>query len=233
MLLYQQNGYRIYRTDTVRCGCYIFSYGDCYVLVDTSMGFERTRIERSISKTGIQKLDAIFLTHSHVDHAGNAQYFSDKFRCPVFVSEKGLKNVRNGISAVPAGTMIYGKIVSYLGRKLPARMLRAFDQCPDAKPLTPGIVDMYLGSHARLMDTPGHSDDSVSIILDNTVALIGDSAVNMFGGKFPPFADDTGLLKKTWAALLQTEAKLFCPAHGRPFTRNDFLRAYERMKVDV
>ncbi|NLL75786.1 MAG: hypothetical protein GX235_00830 [Clostridiales bacterium] len=89
-------------------------------------------------------------------------------------------------------------------------------------------MNYYLGDAARLIETPGHSHDSISIILEDKIVFLGDTLVSTIGPKYPPFADEEILLKKTWKELLKTKAKLFCPAHGRPFGRVAFIKIYQK-----
>ncbi|MFB6146736.1 MAG: MBL fold metallo-hydrolase [Halobacteriaceae archaeon] len=74
-------------------------YGSVYVLtdpvpavVDTGTGADRERIDDALAALGIERaaLEAILLTHVHLDHAGGAGYLADA--CPnatVYVHEAG------------------------------------------------------------------------------------------------------------------------------------------------
>jgi glyoxylase-like metal-dependent hydrolase (beta-lactamase superfamily II) len=52
-------------------------------LVDTGHPIERPLLARSLRAAGVDRLDGILLTHRHSDHAGNAAWLRDRFRCPV------------------------------------------------------------------------------------------------------------------------------------------------------
>ncbi len=229
MLIYDKNEYRVTRTGTFRCSCYIVSYKEKIVLIDTSVKAERKAIAKSLKKYNIDKLDAIFLTHSHTDHAGNAKYLSDIYNCPVFIYEKGLNNVKNGICSIPKGINFLGKAICFLSNRPPFNNFTEFDKCEKAEALTEGTVKYYLGTDAKLAYTLGHTQDSVSILIDNKIVLIGDCAVNFFGNKYPPFADDEELLKKTWDELIHINAELYCPSHGKPFGYTEFKDANNKL----
>lgn len=229
MLIYDKNEYRVTRTGTFRCSCYIVSYKEKTVLIDTSVKAERKAIAKSLKKYDIDKLDAIFLTHSHTDHAGNAKYLSDIYNCTVFIYEKGLNNIKNGICSIPKGVNFLGKTICFLSNRLPFNSFTEFDACQNAEPLTEEVVKYYLGQDAKSAYTPGHAQDSVSILIDNKIVLLGDCAVNFFGNKYPPFADDERILKNTWVELIKINAEIYCPSHGKPFRYNEFKKAYERL----
>ena len=65
------------------------------------------------------------------------------------------------------------------------------------------------------MHTPGHTEGSISLIIDNEIALVGDTMFGAFPGTiFPPFANDESLMVNSWEKLLKTKCKVFIPSHG-------------------
>jgi glyoxylase-like metal-dependent hydrolase (beta-lactamase superfamily II) len=229
MTILSKNGFTVQRTTTRRCACYIIKTKKYNVLVDTSVRFERDNVAKSIQAAGIQKIDAIFLTHSHTDHVANAQYFSEVFRCKVYVSEKGLIKIRRGCCIMPKGTNLFGRLICKAEPRIPFYRFTRFQACPHAEPLNTEVVKFYLGESSELLETPGHTDDSVSILTDDGIALVGDAMVNTFGNLYPPFADEEKAVTASWKALLDTRCRLFCPAHGVPLDRETLLSAYEKV----
>jgi glyoxylase-like metal-dependent hydrolase (beta-lactamase superfamily II) len=69
-----------------------------------------------------------------------------------------------------------------------------------------------------ILPTPGHTSGSVSVIVSNRHALVGDTLFNVFKKNlFPPFADDQEELVRSWEKLLDTGCDTFYPGHGKPF----------------
>ena len=70
-----------------------------------------------------------------------------------------------------------------------------------------------LGTHGEVIEAPGHSHDSVSLLLDSGLAFIDD--LNL-----PQFASDesaAALTRDSWRKLLDQGAKTFYPAHCDSF----------------
>jgi hydroxyacylglutathione hydrolase len=72
-----------------------------------------------------------------------------------------------------------------------------------------------------VIHTPGHSWGSVSVLLDNGEAFVGDLAMNMLPMRLKPglpiFGDDVQIVKNSWQKRLDMGAKTVYPAHGKPF----------------
>lgn len=228
MIISNMNGCIVHRTKTHRCSCYIIDTGEYRILIDTSMGFEKSAVAKCIQTIRGQNIDAIFLTHSHTDHVANAQYFSDVFHCKVFISEKGLPNIRQGSCTMPKGTYYLSRLIQRIEPHIPFYQFTRFHPCSRIEPLNNEVVRYYLGESSELIETPGHTVDSISISLNNSIAIVGDAMVNAFGKLFPPFADDENVVLSSWKALLSTQCELFCPAHGKPISREKLLSAYEK-----
>ena len=67
----------------------------------------------------------------------------------------------------------------------------------------------------ELIATPGHSDDSISVIVNNEIGLVGDTMFGVFKSSiFPPFADNPDEMVESWEKLFDTNCHTFLPGHG-------------------
>ncbi len=82
-----------------------------------------------------------------------------------------------------------------------------------------------------ILHTPGHSPGSVSVIIDDEIAIVGDTMFGMIRKSvFPPLAYDPKLMIKSWGKLLDTGCTTYLPAHGGERTREVLKRQYKKYK---
>jgi hydroxyacylglutathione hydrolase len=82
------------------------------------------------------------------------------------------------------------------------------------------------------MNTPGHTTGSMSVIVDDEVALVGDTMFGVFKRSvFPPFADDVSEMIKSWGKLLNSNCKFFLPSHGREKSREQLMTVYNKKTI--
>lgn len=210
-------GTKVIRLNNFRCSCYFIVKGNNAVLVDTSIRAERSIIERAMKKNGIKKPSAVVLTHNHFDHAGNAEFFRRKYKCDVLIHEKDYEGLRKGYTYLPDGmAQPFRWAVGFVNSRKIILPFQKFPPCPGAVPVSDGVTLEKYGINARIISTPGHTDGSVSIIVDNEIALVGDCMVRSVNGEiFPPFAEHPDEVAGSWIRLVNTGCRLFLPAHGK------------------
>ncbi len=213
-----------------RSNVFLINSGDKKILVDTGPRFMQKIVIRRLMKLGIRSIDYLILTHTHFDHAANARAIKNCFNARVIVhaSEEGF--LKSGDSPVPAGTNLFTGWLTRTSGKLANRLVKyqgcdadiTFDQ------------QLYLSEdleNIQVIHTPGHSAGSSSVIIDNEIALAGDTLFGTYPGScFPPFADDRELLFTSWELLLETGCRVFFPSHGSVRTREQVSRELKKRK---
>ena len=225
-----KNGYKITRVLAGRSNVYLVAHGGKNILVDTSPGSRWKRLDEKLEDLGVERLKALVLTHSHYDHAGNAARLRKLYGVPVIMHRAEAPLLAAGESIVPKGTHFLGRfLVDHLGKRF-SRSL-ACDPCRTDILVDDGLRLDDLGFNAFILHTPGHSPGSISVIVDDEIAIVGDA---MFGvlpwSVFPPFAADAGQLVASWGNLLQTKCRLFLPAHGSANSRQQVLKDYNKRR---
>jgi hydroxyacylglutathione hydrolase len=203
---------------------------DGAILIDTGCPGEEGRIVAALRKNDVppEKLRLILHTHGHYDHCGSTAALKRFTAAPTAVHRADVHLLRRGRNdpLKPVGVAAHlVKLISY----------KPFD------PLEPDVIldrEMDLrayGIKGRVLFTPGHTAGSISVLLDDGSAMVGDLMVGGYlgGWLFPGrpgyhwFADDLEALKRSIKVLLRCEAHTLFVAHGGPLARQAVLRRFK------
>lgn len=228
-----RGGHTVRRLLAGRSNVYLLAGHSGLILVDTGRRNRWSDLERQLEETGVARLDALVLTHSHFDHAENARRIRDTYGATVIVHESESGFLERGDAPLPAGSAPATRIFTPRLRRFLAPWFR-YDGCPadvtvkDRLDLSPWGVSGYL------LHTPGHCRGAMSVVLDDEIALVGDAMVNAGPWSvFPPFADDVGLLIDSWRRLLETGCRIFLPGHGTAIAQALLEQRYEERRRRV
>jgi glyoxylase-like metal-dependent hydrolase (beta-lactamase superfamily II) len=87
-----------------------------------------------------------------------------------------------------------------------------------------------------IIETPGHTVDSVSILFDDGDCLIGDAAANflrVLGSRYcVVFVSDLSAYYRSWERVIAEGALRIFPAHGRPFAVDKLKRNLWKNKAE-
>jgi hydroxyacylglutathione hydrolase len=200
------------------------------MLVDTGPGFMWRTLEKRLDKLLINKIDLLILTHSHFDHAANAYRIKEKYNAKVIIHQTETKFLTTGDNILPTGTNAFSRLLvktfakkfSSIARYNPCNHDFLFDEYYD--------LTEY-GLNGYLIHTPGHTEGSISVIVDNEIALVGDTMFGVFWWTvFPPFASDQVLLLNSWGKLLNTKCRIFIPSHGSANKRGLVEKDYSKIR---
>jgi hydroxyacylglutathione hydrolase len=227
------NGLKIEQILSGRSNVFLLSNNSVNLLIDTSPAYRWKKLINSLDYKGIRNIDYLLLTHSHYDHSDNAALLKQKFRCKVILHRSEEFNLLTGEMSKPQGTTVFTKFLTdHFASLLSKRM--------QGNPCQPDILidDNYpledFGFTARIIHTPGHSPGSVSVIVDDEIAIAGDTIFGVFKGKvFPPYAADVKSLIISWGKLLETNCNVFLPSHGRARYREQLRREYNKRKTII
>jgi hydroxyacylglutathione hydrolase len=211
----------IFQVLSGRNNCFLIPSEKGNMLIDTGLEFAYSSLRKDIEHLHLAtgKIDYLILTHTHFDHCRNARAIQAEYGSQIVVGEKEADFVEEGYTPIPKGTFTFTKFLVHIGNKLGSGWFS----------YEPFSADIRVEDHFNLMDgdlkidlisTPGHSTGSISIIVDDEIALVGDVMLNMFGDAiFPPFADDIPEMICSWEKLLNTSCRLFLPGHRKEISR--------------
>lgn len=189
-------------------------------LVDCGTRTSGPRLVRSLRMLGFDPtaVDHIVLTHWHADHMGSAARFAASSARPlVHVGAADAAAVR-GSNPRPHRTAPPGD-VSRLGRLL-APMARPGPPVADVQTVGDGDVLAWAG-YARVLDTPGHTAGSISLLTRSGVLIAGDAVMNLGGLSrgVGPFRSSRSSEAATLRRLAAEEFDVLAVGHGPPVVK--------------
>jgi hydroxyacylglutathione hydrolase len=218
----------IYSILSGRTHIYLVKNHDAALLVDAGPLKSSDMVTLAIinSGTDLRQIKGIVMTHTHKDHSQALLKFKETTRAPVMVHQLEAENLEQGYTPIPIGTVLTTRIISWMGRTYGS-------QWPYYPPVKPDILlqDKFdlqsYGIDGYIIHTPGHTAGSVSLILAEGSAFVGDSLMGTaITTVMPIFANDIPTLYKSWKILLDTGSEIFYPSHGQPLTRMQLEREY-------
>jgi hydroxyacylglutathione hydrolase len=217
----------IYRVLSGRINSYLVSHSKGLILVDCGFTKHSDRLIQNLRNLDIDErtIDYLLLTHTHFDHCQSAAEISKKINPQIIVHSAEAYNLITGNSPLPKGASFFPKqIIAVANKLLPGK-----SKIPPVEPniLVQSRTTLFGTESLQIIHTPGHSAGSISLVVDNEIAICGDAAFGVFPNRaMPPFADDIYDLIDSWGTLLETNCSLFLPGHGRPITRKTLEKEY-------
>ncbi len=174
------------------------------LLVDAGWAVSMPELTHGLGRYGIELSDIkyVMMTHSHPDHAGLTQ------------------EVKN---ACGARLLIHERQIPYL-----QDLLAFYQRRGGYEPIVVGPDDIVvksdgsretlnsIGIDGEIVETPGHSDDSISLVLDSGIAFVGDL-------RTPDQVDSDSyeVVCDSWRKLLSLNVQTAYPAHAGPIQAKD------------
>lgn len=180
---------------------------NCYILIDERSqksvvidpGSEGDRIVQAIERSG-SDVEAIWITHAHVDHVGAIASVKRRWNVPVYLHPLD----RRLYEAAPRQAEVYG--VPFEEAPAPDR------EFVDAQELKVGDVPM------KVMHAPGHAPGHV-VIFGDGIALVGDC---LFAGSIGrtdlPFSNPPQLAASLEKIVALDPDTVVYPGHGAATT---------------
>jgi hydroxyacylglutathione hydrolase len=211
-----------------RSNVFLISKDERNILVDTGIKRKGNTVLKRLNILNIHKIDILFLTHSHFDHTGNAQQIVDTFNCRPLIRKEEIPCIKTGSFIPLKGTTRFTKIIIHLFLNTFSRWIKFTPFQSD--PISEDYFEIRdLGFKALILHTPGHTPGSASLLIEDEIALVGDTLFGVFPNAcLPPYAADEKQMLLSWGKLLDSPCCLFLPSHGSERHRDTFLKAYQK-----
>lgn len=225
-----QNGSEIFQVLNRRSNSYLIcnDFGNLLVDTGTRKSFHRLICNLDSPELKPGKIDYLVLTHTHFDHCQNAFSLKENTGCRIVMSKNEAIYSGEGYTPLPGGTSWLTRQIAKGGRKIGKARFGFTPFIPDV--LVEEKLDLDINNRTvSIIHTPGHSAGSISVIVDEEFALVGDSLFGVFRKSIlPPFADNPEDLVNSWGLLLKTSCQKFLPGHGDEITRDRLQSEYDK-----
>lgn len=223
-----KNGYKIIQILGGRSNVFLLTNGEKNILVDTSPAFMWNILNHRLKKLNISKIDYLILTHAHFDHAANSKKLKEIYKAAIIIHRTEATNLNQGTNPLTSGTNQFYRLITKFQDKSLAKFLN-YEPCENDYVVDSRFDLNEFGFDAFILHTPGHTIGSISIIVDNEIALVGDCMFGIFRNSvFPPVALDIKEMIKSWGKLLETGCSIYIPSHGSANKRALVQKDYDK-----
>jgi ribonuclease/clavin/mitogillin len=174
---------------------WVVSAGKSRLLVDLgypgTMGSMRARLKQM--DIPLQEIKYALATHFHIDHAGLAQELK--------MAGVGLLVLDTQVAAIPLMKKFTKPQDHYVDILLDGNINISFKESRS--------LLAQIGILGEILPTPGHSNDSVSLLLDDGSVFTGDLTQLEYA-----WGEAGKVVKASWQLLKERGAKRIYPAHG-------------------
>lgn len=209
----------------------IISENGC-VAIDTGYEGGYDNYSRKLAKNGINMSDIkyIFLTHAHDDHAGFLRELLEATSATLVLHKDAPQRLKAGQNSFEGGctsrkALTVCKVLALFGKG--KHLFPSIDVCDKMM-----IVDkddqpfVKLGLDARVVLLPGHTADSIGLLLSDGVLFCGDAAMNGPGitARHPIWIENLDDHRKTWDSIIAGDVSTIYTSHGKVFPAKDLVR---------
>jgi glyoxylase-like metal-dependent hydrolase (beta-lactamase superfamily II) len=142
----------------------------------------------------VKDVTHVLVTHYHIDHGAIAEEMKDKgAKLIVMESQREHLNAQKKFVKLP---IVFHEIKNEGNIEVTFKESRVFLEA--------------LGIEGKIISTPGHSQDHLTLILENDIAFTGDLPPE---NSYPQGSD----VFNDWLQLHELKVTRIYPAHGRPY----------------
>lgn len=210
----------------VNCWAYHIESG--YAIIDTGYenNYKNFKKKLKASNIAIDQIKYCFLTHAHDDHAGFInQLLLDNQDVKIIMSDRGVATLRKGQNSFIGGctskfALAFCNVMRLFGKgqhKFPPIKAEYENRIIIISNDNRTCLEQEL--NGKIIETVGHTFDSISLLLNNGYLFCGDAAMNGFPSKhnITIWAEDIAAFLQSWQKIISLQPTKIFPGHGKPF----------------
>ena len=189
--------------------------GEKPILVDTGWGSGTGTVLKGLAEIGLKPTDLalIVCTHGHGDHAGGAAKLRELSGAKVVLGAGDVEMTESGHNRKPLHATLLGTLL----KPITMRPFPAFT--PDIA--ADGEIDLApYGVEGRIVPTPGHTPGSLSVVLADGDAIVGDLVRGSLFAPHSPrrhyYHDDCAAAESHLQSLVDGGTTRLFVGHGGP-----------------
>ncbi len=200
------------------------------IVIDAGMPHMARWILHRVRALGYDPRDVrlILLTHGHIDHAGSAVALRRLTGAPIALHRGDARLVATPDLKIPPARSprIHAavRVLERFGRWIPLETFTPDVWLDEAFPLAD------VGLKGRIVCTPGHTQGSVSVALDEGAVFVGDAILNLVRVSFPLVWEDPGAARETALRIQSLHPRLVYSGHGRTFGPSELDAFIEKVR---
>lgn len=235
----------LYNCGNIVVNNFVYKIKDGCVMIDTGYENYLCSVLTKLKKHNIEpeEIRYIFLTHAHDDHAGFLNEFLNKYPdVKVICSDKSLETLRKGQNSFEGGcstelALIFCNIMKLFGKgkhlfpKLESHNENKIIQVSDQN-----RGDLQEILNGKIIETPGHTKDSISLLHESGNLFCGDAAMNGFPSshRITIWVENKEDFIESWKKIIELKPAAIYPAHGKKFDYHDLeknMKNLEKIKL--
>jgi len=176
---------------------YLLRTSSGWIMIDAGWPDTFAHLQRLLKQNGISADDIRYLliTHFHPDHAGLAQ---------------NIRGCGAGLILHTAQVPFVAALNAFFRRKPEFRFIPIdTNNCLVVTSAESRAFFAAIGIKGELIATPGHTDDSISLVIDDYCAFIGDLPVLSLAEAY-----QDPKISNSWKLIQSFRVKTIYPAHG-------------------
>jgi len=200
-----------------------------YLLIDTGYPEQFPGFCKKLNKNGIELSEIlyVFLTHAHDDHAGFLNELLDNTSAKVILEKHAVERLWVGQNSFDGGCASYLSLITCKVMEMLGKGEHVFPSVYRKEryiildDISQPKVERELSS--KILSLPGHTIDSIGIMLDNGHLFCGDAAMNGFPSRnrMTIWIEDLSEYLNSWHTMIKHNPSMIYPSHGKPFKVND------------